>query len=312
VEATGPETWRATVFQGGHVVPNTSYRYRFRVVTDDGAALGPEASHVVADTRLEWRRLEGEHVTVWWHRGDEAFAERALAIAEGAVASASELLGVRAVAPVDFFVYADSRAFREALGPATRENVGGEAHPYIRTLFGLIEPHQVGSDWVEELVVHELAHLVFDDAVANPYGYPPRWLNEGIATYLAKGYDDGDRAQVAGAARAGTIIPLEGLAGQFPTRPSRFGLAYAESVSAVDHFIDTYGEGRLTELVASFAAGQGLDEAFVAATGGDARAFEDAWLASVDAERPEPLGPRPGEPRPLPGPGESPVGALLR
>lgn len=312
LEQTGPDTWHAVVHQGGHVVPNTEYEYRFRVVTEDGTALGPQASHRVSDTHLEWQQLSGEDVTVWWHQGDAAFAERALGIAEASLASAAELLGVEDVSPVDFFIYSDSQAFRQALGPATRENVGGEAHPYIRTLFGLIEPRQVSSDWVEELVGHELTHLVFDEAVDNPYGYPPRWLNEGLAVYLATGYDSGDRAQVEAAARAGSLIPLEGLAGQFPTRATRFGLAYAESISAVDHFVETHGQAKLVELVRSFADGMTLEEAFVAATGQGFTAFEDAWLAAIGGQRPEPYGPRPQEPGPTPGARASTGLALLR
>ena len=42
--------------------------------------------------------------------------------------------------PVDFFIYADQDAFYDALGPGTRENVGGQAHADIRTLFALIAP----------------------------------------------------------------------------------------------------------------------------------------------------------------------------
>ena len=311
LEQTGSDTWRAVVHQTGHVVPNTTYDYRFRVVTPDGESLGPQASHRVDDTRLEWQRVSGDGVTVWWDRGDRAFAERALGIAERGLASAADLLGVEDLEPVDFFVYSDPDQFREALGPATRENVGGEAHPYIHTLFGLIEPRQVGSDWVAELVVHELAHIVFDEAVANPYGYPPRWLNEGLAVYLATGYGEGDRAQVRSAAGSGSLIPLEGLAGQFPTRASRFSLAYAESVSAVAHLVDTYGQDALVELVTSFADGTTLDEAFLAATGQGFSAFEDDWLASLGAERPEPHGPLPAEPGPLPEAWASPAVALL-
>jgi hypothetical protein len=311
VEQTGSDTWRAVVHQAGHVVPNTTYDYRFRVVTTDGESLGPAASHRVDDTRLEWQQISADGVTVWWDRGDRAFAERALGIAEHGLASAADLLGVEDLEPVDFFIYSDTAQFREALGPATRENVGGEAHPYIHTLFGLIEPQQVGSDWVEELVVHELAHIVFDEAVANPYGYPPRWLNEGLAVYLATGYAEGDRAQVRSAAGSGGLIPLEGLAGQFPTRASRFSLAYAESVSAVAYLVESHGQDALVEVVTSFADGTTLDEAFLAATGQGFSAFEDDWLASLGAERPEPHGPLPAEPGPLPEAWASPAVALL-
>jgi hypothetical protein len=312
VERSGSDTWTASVVQVGHTPPNTSFDYAFRVVTEDGTVTGPSDEHVVRDLRFEWQELAGDDVTVWWYDGDRAAAERALAVAEDAVDSAVELLGVSDSEPVDFFIYADGRAFREALGPATRENVGGEAHPSIRTLFGLIEPGQAGSDWVSELIRHEIAHIAFDETVSNPYRYPPRWLNEGFAVYLAKGYDDGDRAQVEAAVRSQTFIPLEGLAGQFPTRPGRFGLAYAESVAAVDHLIRTHGEAALGRLIRLIGEGATLDEAFVTATGTDLRAFEDGWLASLDAERPEPYGPQPGEPGPVPEAWSEPGSALLR
>ena len=215
--------------------------------------------------------------------------------------------------PVDFFIYADTREFREAMGPATRENVGGQAHPAIRTLFGLIEPRQIDSDWIEELVAHELAHLVFHEAVDNPYQYPPRWLNEGLAVYISRGYTQGDRSQVEGAAGGGTIIPLEGLGGNFPTRADtqRPGLR-RERLRGGLLRRDTYGEERLVELITSFGDGTGLDGAFIAATGGDFAAFDAAWLASLGAEQPEPYGPREGEPGPVPDAWTGEASALLR
>jgi flagellin len=170
----------------------------------------------------------------------------------------------------------------------------------------------VGSDWVSELVAHELAHLVFDDVARGPYGYPPRWLNEGVAVHLSRGFDEGDRAQVAAAARSGSIIPLDGLAGQFPTRPGRFRLAYAESISAVHHLVEQHGDAAVRELVAALAGGATLDAAFEAATGGDFRAFEDDWLASIGAVRPEPYGPPPGSSDGLPAARVPNGSALLR
>lgn len=311
VEPLGDERWRASVIVNGHVVPNTPLEFRFRAVTSAGSSESARASHRVVDTRFDWQRLQGEHVTVWWYRGDEGFARRALEIAERGLTSAADLLGVTEIEPVDFFVYADNDAFREALGPGTRENVGGEAHPAIRTLFGLVEPTQVGSDWVDEVVVHELTHLVFDAAASSVYGYPPSWLNEGLAVFLSRGIDDTDRLQVASAVQTGTLIPLEGLAGRFPTRVVPFSLAYAESVSAVDFFVERYGQDRLVEIVTAFADGVTLDEAFHAATGDGFTAFEDAWLAELGAERPQPLGPQPVEPGPVPEAWASPAAALL-
>ena len=86
------------------------------------------------------------------------------------------------------------------------------------------DPHAIRADHAERDRrpvgrrgrAHELVHLVFDTAVTNPYHFPPRWLNEGLAVYLSEGYKASDRAAVESAARDG-LFPLDGLVGQFPT-----------------------------------------------------------------------------------------------
>ncbi|MBA3778270.1 MAG: hypothetical protein H0X16_03005 [Chloroflexi bacterium] len=294
--------YSASVTRDGHVPPNTTFRYRFRVtMSATETFLSQESSVTVVDPRFEFRTLEGEHVRLHWYEGDEAFARRALEIGDRAVADVSELLGVQEEEPIDFFIYAGEAEFREALGPGTRENVGGQANSAIRTLFGLIEPTQVDSEWVPVLVRHELTHLVFNTAVENPYHFPPRWLNEGIAVYLSEGYGEGDRGAVEDARASDALIPLDGLEGQFPTTRERFFLAYAESVAAVDFFIRTYGQDTLVELVRSYARGLTDDEAFTDATGADMAAFNEAWFADLRASGvPEPYGPQPAPAGPVP------------
>ena len=214
--ATG-DTFRATVSLPGHITPNTTFVYRFRVVGSGGAtALGPEATVTVSDDRFDWKTLKGPIVRLHWYDGTDAFAARALDIGQKAIDQASALLGVTETEPVDFFIYDQEGPFRDALGPGTRENVGGEAVAPIRTLFGLIGPTDINSSWVGTLVTHELTHLVFNTAVHNPYHEPPRWLNEGLAVFLAQGYVPGDRALVADAARNGDLMPLDAIAGLLP------------------------------------------------------------------------------------------------
>ena len=90
---------------------------------------------------------------------------------------------------------------------------------------------------------------VFDTAADNPYHFPPRWLNEGLAMYLSDGYPPGDRSAVEAAGRDGRLIPLDGLTGQFPTTFEGFSLAYSESVSAVDYLIRTHGQDAMVDLI---------------------------------------------------------------
>jgi Peptidase MA superfamily len=299
----GDVTLRYSVGEAdGHTLPNTPVEARWRITPSDGseAVVGPAASDVYDDQRFAWKTVSGDVVRVHWYEGDEAFGRRALDIGEQAIAETGKLLGVSETEPVDFFIYADQSAFYDALGPGTRENVGGQAVASIRTLFALIGPGSIDDPWVGIVVPHELTHLVFDSAVSNPYHFPPRWLNEGVAVYLSQGYDSSDRGSVARAARDGSLIPLAGLTGQFPTSAEQFFLAYAESVSAVDYFIRTHGQDALVALIRSYADGRTDDEAFQSAVGMDLAAFDAAWIADLGADTPVRYGPQPAPAGPQP------------
>jgi len=230
------------------------------------------------------------------------------------VRETSKLLGVTETDPIDFFVYANVDDFYGAIGPGAHENVAGSAYANIRTLLGLIPPGQINDSLVAVRIPHEFVHLVFNTASQNPYHSPPRWLNEGLAVYQSQGYDAGDRSAVESAARGGSLIPLDGLVGQFPTGDGFF-LAYAESVSAVDFFIRTHDQDALVALIGSYADGLTDNEAFEAAIGQDVAAFNAAWLADLGAVVPEKHGPQPAPPGPRPSawgaPGEIP-GATTR
>jgi hypothetical protein len=286
----------------GHLVPNTAFDVTWAAFPEAGGdpVLSESLRVRYEDTVHEWRTLEGDVVRVHWYDGSEAFARRALRIGDDAVRETADLLGVTETEPIDFFIYADGASFRDALGPGTRENVGGQAHSDIRTLFALIEPSEIDDAWVGVVVPHELVHLVFDTAVDNPFRFPPRWLNEGLAVYLSEGYTRSDRNLVEQAVDDRTLLPLTALTGQFPTDFQATYLAYAQSASAIDFIVREYGRDAMLGLVASYADGLTDDEAFTRATGSDLAAFQAAWLADLGATEPERYGPEENPAGPLP------------
>lgn len=287
------------------LLPNTPVEARWRVTLADGSVeIGPPARVTYEDTRYPWRTKTGALVRIHWYEGDDAFATRALRIAENGVKKAADMLGVAETEPIDFYVYADSDGFCSVYGSSGCENVGGFAptQPDIRTLFALIPPDEIDTSWVGVVIPHELTHLVFDTAVSNPYHYPPRWLNEGFADYLSQGFPASYRTELAAGVADGRLLPLESLDEAFPPAglQSRFFLSYAESVSAVKHIIDTYGKAALVRVITTYKAGVSDDEAFTAGIGKTFAAFEAEWLASIRAEAPRRRGPQPAPSGPVP------------
>lgn len=299
VEMDVPSSMDCACLFDGQSPPNSRVEFRFRVRAADGTTtLGPVGQITVTDDRFEWRTIEQDLVRVHWYEGDDSFAQSAADVSNAAIDRAAELLGSTLPEPVDLFVYATQDALLEAVAP-NRENIAGQAHSTIATMFVWLPPDQ-DPERSRVVVAHELTHLVFNETTDNPYHGPPRWLNEGVATYLSEGYSLESSTAVGSAARNGSLIPLDGLAGFFPSPRDQFSLAYGESVSAVDYFVRTYSEQTLWDLVRSYAQGLSDDDAFTAATGGDVASFGAAWMASLGAEVREPHGPRPALPGPVP------------
>jgi LPXTG-motif cell wall-anchored protein len=302
--ASGSSTLTYTLDTSGnaHMIPNTPIVARWRVVAADDktvVALGPELRVVYADDRFEWKTAGSDLVRVHWYEGDASFGAKALRLGENEVRDTSKLLGVTETEPIDFFVYADTDAFYAAIGPGAHENVAGSAYANIRTLLGLIPPGQIDDSLVAVRIPHEFVHLVFDTASRNPYHSPPRWLNEGLAVYQSEGYGSSDRGEVGAAASGGTLIPLDGLTGEFPNGDDFF-LAYAESVAAVDYMVRTYGSDALVTLIRSYADGRTDNEAFSDALGLDMTAFGAAWFKDVKATPKAKFGPQPAPAGPVP------------
>ena len=285
----------------GGLFPNTLVTMRFRVTLADGTqVLGPIAQVRYQDTRYDWKTLTGAVVRVHWTDGGNAFGQRALSIADKAVADAAKLFGVTESDPIDFYIYADRTAFYDVIGPALQENIGGLAQPPIRTLFANIGATNLNDAWVGIVIPHELTHIVFGTATDNPYHEPLHWLNEGLAVYLSQGFDDASRSSVRSAVADGTLMPLSSLAAGFPGSSDRFSLAYDEAVSAIDFMVRTYGRDAVVQLVRSYARGLTDDEAFKAGIGLDVAGFEAAWLADLGAPAPSPFGPKPAPAGPVP------------
>ncbi len=302
--SAGTSTLRYTLDTSadGHLMPNTPITATWVAYPAGGGApvSSSPSTYRYTDETQAWQTLRDGIVTVHWTSGSQAFAQHAASVAVTAIQAGADVLGITETKPVDFFIYADDASFRAALGPGTRENVGGEAIPEIRTLFAEFTPDILNDPWVGITITHELTHQVVDDATNNPYRSLPRWLNEGFAVYQSEGNASKYRAMVSAAVSSGDLLPLTALGWQFPTDPAKTVLAYAESVSAVDYIVRQYGKGALTRLILAYKDGPTDDAALQAAVGKNLAAFQAEWFGAIGASAPSPFGPQPAPAGPLP------------
>ncbi len=133
-----------------------------------------------------------------------------------------------------------------------------------------------------ELVRHEYAHL----ALADRFGptRPPRWLDEGLAMYIASEWGWYDNIALSQAAVMGHLIPLEEVE-RLPLFPEgKAHTAYAQSYMAVKYVLETYGIESFQILLDNLARRAAIDDAMMAATGSSFQDFEKEYITYLKGQ----------------------------
>jgi hypothetical protein len=276
-----------------HLTPNTSITYRWRATDGDDVTLSPPGTLLYEDDRagLDWQTLRIGDATVHWYGGAEATARRFGDLTAIGASQAEELLGHQLDGPIDIFVYDTREEFFGALGPGAREWTGAATYPDLRTVFMWL---QGGSgSFLETTLVHEVTHVVFNDATANPFHEPPKWLNEGLAVWSERRSADAERATVEFEAAGAGLFSFEAISYQFPIGERGSRLSYAQGATMVDMIIASHGTGAIAEIAAAYRDGASDDEALAAGTEQSAEELYADFYAAFDVPPPDPIQPAP-------------------
>ena len=228
------------------------------------------------DSRFEWQELRQDDLVVRWYEGDAAFGQSLFETARQALNRMEQESG----RPLDFSVYLVVYPNREDFASwhsYVEEWVGGQAFPPLGVTVEIIAPGDP-TDWVQDVIPHEIAHLFFYQAVHGATADWPRWLDEGVAQYYEPGDHARDLALVSAAAKEGNLIPLEILSGSFGSDTGKVYLAYAESLSAVLYMRETWDEASFAAFVAALREGAHLRDAMQTAFGVTWEEFVAGWL----------------------------------
>lgn len=265
------------------------------------------------DPRFIWKSISQDKIKIFWYRGDRGFAESLLKAGLTALNRLSEDIGVKLEREVRFYIYDSAEAMRGArIFP--REWEGGVAFPDYGIVVIGIGPGDLW--WGERAIAHELAHLVVFQATFNCYGSLPVWLNEGLAMYAEGELPIHMKNHLDKAIKENKLFTVAALSAPFPSDPDEAHLSYAQSYSIVEFLIRNFGKEKMAELLRTFKAGSGYDEALLKVYGFDMDGLDKRWREYVKApprKVPTPVLPIPEiTPVPQPVPVASPWGWVGR
>jgi hypothetical protein len=261
-----------------YLAPGTRIDYFWEIEDAAGNALRTEmATFVYEDIRFSWESVSEGNLTVYWYAGDRSSAEASLAVGRDTLDELSGLLGVTVDYPVKVWIY-DSY---EDMLPALVHRSGGQTV--------LVAGERVASDTVlllggygyDDILRHELAHVVTHVAGEGPYGGIPTWLDEGTAMYAQSEPGESYTYPLERAIEHDSLLSVRSMSAP-PADASKVALFYGQAWSLVSYLIETYGSGKFAELFATFKGGGAtIDEVLLKVYGFDQDGLETVWRASL-------------------------------
>ena len=226
--------------------------------------------------------LPGTYATFHGRHADRAVLERLAEHAALSIPRIAEQLGIGAGRHMEITVADDERVFH-TLQPGTPPSwADGTAYPQ-RALVYLKSPsiRPGTAKPLEQVLDHEITHVLLGQAFGpEPV---PRWLQEGLAQWVAGEIGPDLPERIARHTWGGSLLSLDDLTHGFPADPLRADLAYAQSADLISFLAAEHGPESIPVLVQAIAAGQPVPAAFRHATGRSADELDKAWRARLNS-----------------------------
>ncbi len=239
------------------------------------------------DNRFEWRKASAGGISIYWiaEKGDAAYAQAALDIAQASVEEINAELRAPLPNPLDIYMYDSRYNLQAAMMLAGREWIGGQARPELGVVTIAIPPEQGYASRMKRYIPHEITHLLIYEAVTpDSYRGVPRWLDEGLATANEHLPTPDLALALSEAYEANELVPLKDLCVLFSPNPHTAVLSYAQSASVVSFIRNQYGAEGIRRLLSAYADGASCTNGVQEALGVDFDELESAWRLSLRPE----------------------------
>jgi len=220
-------------------------------------------------------------VRLHWYEGDQTFAIELAKAAYNGLQFNETQSGLKAEAPIDIYVYANTNDFKEAIlyEPSW---TGGQAFPDQNIV--ILGISDADLDWGRDAIVHELTHVLVGHLTFSCLGDVPTWLNEGLAVYSEGELDPTSQRQLEDAIRDETLLSVRSLSSGFSEVPDKAYLSYSQSYSITRFLVQNYGQEKMTSLLLALKNGMTIDEALQQTYGFNIEGLEAAWRNAIGAQ----------------------------
>ena len=277
--------WTWEMRQSGSLPPGALLWWRWRITDSNGNETLSETKTITwLDDIHDWKSINnGDFLRLHWYEGDQTFAIDLAKSAYNGLQFNETQSGLKAEAPINIYIYADTDDLQEAIlyEPSW---TGGQAFPDQDIVILGISPSDL--DWGRDAIVHELTHVLVGHQTFSCLGDVPTWLNEGLAVYSEGELDSASQRQLDEAIRFDTLLTVRSLSSGFSEVADKANLSYTQSYSLIEFLIDTHGQEKMTDLLLSLRDGLAIDSALLQTYGFDIDGLENAWRQAIGAKPP--------------------------
>jgi len=242
--------------QSDNIPPFAEVIYSWRLINANGQQLATsEQTFIYEDNRFEWQTTERLPVIAHWYQGDLAFGQAVADMGYQALNRAARFINAQPPSQVHVYAYATREDLQAGLRLGARDLVNGHADPALGVVLVHSAPTEESLLELENLLPHEMAHVMVYQAVGPGYTRMPVWLDEGLAVNNEVQPSAEYTLLLNQAVQSDALLPLNSLCGAFSFDPSRFFLSYAQSKSIVRYILDRWGPEALETLLKAYRDG---------------------------------------------------------
>ncbi len=254
-----------------------------RILTLSMLALlaGPLAAqfgqNIVQYDQYDWNYIQSPYFDIYFYGDDLSLAEFTSEIANEAYQQISDRLNWQIQKRISIMVYQSHADFQQTNVTFSYmyEGIGGVTELLKNRV---VVPFEGSYDAFRHVIRHELVHAVVNDMIYGGNAQSiisgrvrysiPLWMNEGLAEYLAGGWDTNADMYMRDLALHGDIPPVQQLSGLY---------AYRGGQSLWRYITNKYGEEVIAEIFSRIKMNSNVERGVEAAIGTDYELLSEQW-----------------------------------